>query len=114
MTDQEFLDFWKTIEWPESHPVFYRLYHDNNGLPLCYSQEDLPGEYIDITPEQFALHDMSAHVVNGKFVRRRLIPITKLVFADSGTLCCIKDVTIVVNDQPGRYWKKKQNVIETN
>jgi hypothetical protein len=68
MTEKQFLDFWKTIKWPEIKPVFYRLYYDINGLPLFYSQEDLPGKYIDITPEQFALQNMAVRVVDEKLI----------------------------------------------
>lgn len=114
MTEQEFLDFWKTIEWPESKPIFYRLYYDDNGLPLFYSMDDVPGKYIDLTPEQFMNQDMSVRVVNEKIVRRRISWVSKLVPSDSGTLCHHNDVTIVINDQPGKYWKKKENVTETN
>lgn len=114
MTEQEFLDFWKTIEWPEPKPIFYRLYHDDTGLPLFYSMDDMPGKYIDLTPEQFVGQDMSVRVINGKIVRRRLSWVSKLVPADSGTLCHHNDITIVVDDQPGQYWKKKENVTETN
>ena len=39
---------------PEPQPVFYSLYHDDQGHPLFYSMEDLPGTYIDVTPEQYA------------------------------------------------------------
>ena len=113
MNEQEFLNFWKTIEWPESKPVFYRLYHDDAGSPLFYSQEDLPGKYIDITPTQYALQNMSVRVVDGKIIQYKTIWVTKLVPADSGTLCHSQDVTIVVAGQPGQYWKKKENVIET-
>jgi hypothetical protein len=66
MTENEFLDFWKTIKWPEIKPVFYRLYYDDDGLPLFYSQEDLPGKCINITPEQFVLQNMSVQVVDKK------------------------------------------------
>ena len=114
MTEQEFLDFWKTIEWPEPKPIFYRLYHDDNGLPLFYSQDDLPGKYIDLTPEQFVSQNMAVRVVNGKIIQRRTSWVSKLVPADSGTLCHSQDVAIVVADQPGQYWKKKENVTETN
>lgn len=114
MTEQEFLDFWKTIEWPEPKTIFSRLYHDDDGLPLFYSQDDLPGKYIDLTPEQFASQDMSVRVVNGKVVRRRTTWVRKLVPADSGTLCHSQDVAVIVADHPGQYWKKKENVIETN
>jgi hypothetical protein len=114
MNEQEFLDFWKTIEWPDATPVFYRLYHDDTGLPLIYSMDDLPGKYIDITPAQFMDQNMLVRVVNGKLIPRRTSWVSKLVPTDSGTLCHHKDVSIVVNDQPGQYWKKKENVTETN
>jgi hypothetical protein len=114
MTEQEFLDFWKTIEWPEIKSVFYRLYYDDTGLPLFYSQEDLPGKYIDITPIQFVLQDMAVRVIDEKLVQHKTIWVNKLVTADSGTLCHSQDVTIVVADQSGKYWKKQENVIETN
>jgi len=114
MNDQEFLEFWNNFKWPEITLVYRRLYYDDAGEPLFYSQEDLPGKYIDVTPEQFALQDRSVKVINGKLVRRRTARIAKLVPAESGTLCHANDVTIVVDDQPGQYWKKKENVVETN
>ena len=114
MTEQEFLDFWKTIEWPEIKPVFYRLYYDNAGLPLFYSQEDLPGKYIDITPDQFVMRNMSVRVVDQKLIQYKTVWVTKLVPADSGILCHSQDVAVVVANHPGQYWKKKENVIKTN
>jgi len=114
MSEQEFLEFWHNYKWTDAKPVYYRLYYDDAGLPLFYSHEELPGKYVDVTPEQFALQDRAVNVVDGKIVRRRTARMTKLVPADSGTLCHINDVTVVVNDQPGQYWKKKENVVETN
>jgi hypothetical protein len=114
MTENEFLEFWANYQWTDSKPVHYRLYYDDAGLPLFYSQEDLPGKYVDVTPEQFALQDRSVKVVDGKLVRQRTARMTKLVPADLGTLCHTQDVTVVVADQPGQYWKKKENVVETN
>jgi hypothetical protein len=114
MTEDKFLEFWKNVQWPEIKPVHYRLYYDDAGLPLVYSQEDLPGQYIDITPMQFALQDQSVKVVDEKLVRHQRTAITKLVHRDSGTCCHVNDVAIVVDQPPGQYWKKQQNVVETN
>ena len=114
MNEQEFLEFWNNYKWTDVKPVYYRLYHSDSGEPLFYSHEDLPGKYIDVTPEQFALQDRSVKVVDGKLVRQRTSRMTKLVPADSGTLCHVQDVTVVVADQSGQYWKKKENVVETN
>jgi hypothetical protein len=114
MTEEEFLEFWRNFKWPEINPVYRRLYYSDAGEPLFYSQEDLPGKYIDVTPEQYALQDQSVKVIDGKLIRRRTARMTKLVPADSGTLCHLNDVSVIVSDQPGQYWKKKENVVETN
>jgi hypothetical protein len=114
MTEEEFLEFWKNIQWPEPKPVYYRLYYNDVGEPLFYSHEDLPGKYIEVTPEQFALQDWLVKIVDGKIVRQRTVGMSKLVPATSGTLCHTNDVTIVVAQQPGQYWKKKENVVTTN
>ena len=110
MNEQEFLDFWKAIEWPEIKPVYLRLYYDDSGLPLFYSHEDQPGKYIDLTPEQFALRDLQVRVVNGVLTpRKRSVP-PKLVPSDQGTACYPGDVAIVVSaQQPNQQWKLKQH-----
>ena len=114
MTEEEFLKFWNSYQWTDPKPVHYRLYYDGAGMPLFYSHEDLPGKYVDVTPEQFALQDRLIQVVDGKIVRRRTARMSKLVPATSGSLCHTQDVTVVVVDQPGQYWKKTENVVETN
>ena len=112
MTEEEFLEFWKNHEWTDPTPVYYRLYYYDAGSPLFYSQEDLPGKYIDITPTQFVLQNMSIRVVDGKLIQYKTIWVSKLVPTDVGTLCHSQDVAIVVAEQPGQHWKKKENVIE--
>lgn len=114
MTEEEFLEFWNNYQWADIKPVHYRLYYDDAGVPLFYSHDELPGKYIDVTPEQFALKDQSVKVVDGKLIRHRTARMSKLVPADSGTLCHSNDVTIVITEQPGQYWKKTENVVKTN
>ena len=50
MSEEEFLDFWNNYKWTDHPPVYYRLYYSDEGEPLFYSHDDLPGKYIDITP----------------------------------------------------------------
>jgi hypothetical protein len=114
MTEQEFLEFWQNYKWTDPTPIHYRLYYDDAGEPLFYSHDDLPGKYIEVTPEQFALQDQSVRVIDRKILSRRTSRMTKLVPAMSGTLCHTQDVTVVVSGQPGQYWKKTENVVETN
>ena len=110
MTEREFLDFWKAIEWPEIKPVYLRLYHDDSGMPLFYSHEDQTGKYIDVTPEQFALRDMQVRVVNGVLTPRKRPVSPKLMPSDTGTACHPDDVAVVVSTQePNQRWKLKQH-----
>jgi hypothetical protein len=110
VNNEEFLDFWKNIQWPEIKTVYYRLYHDDSGLPLFYSHEDQPGKYIDVTPEQFALRDLQVRVVNGVLTpRKRPVP-PKLVPSNTGTPCDTRDVAVVVSEQQTyQRWKLKQH-----
>lgn len=110
MNDQEFLDFWQTIEWPKEKTVYYRLYYDNSGRPLFYSHEDQPGKYIDVTPEQFALQDLQVRVVDGVLKPRARPLLPKLVPNDRGTPCYPNDVAVVVSaQQQHQRWKLKQH-----
>jgi hypothetical protein len=108
VTEQEFLDFWKAIEWPEIKPVYLRLYYNDSGMPLFYSHEDQTGKYIDITPEQFALRDLQVHVVNGMLrSRARSVP-PKLVPNSTGTPCHPNDASVVVSvKNEHQRWKLK-------
>ncbi len=114
MTEQEFLEFWRNYEWIDTKPVYFRLYYSDSGEPRFYSHEELPGKYIDVTPTQFALQDRSVKIIDGKMVSQRTARMTKIVPATSGTLCHPADVSVIVVNQPGQYWKKTENVVETN
>jgi hypothetical protein len=106
MNEQEFLDFWRTIEWPREKTILYRLYYNDYSEPLFYSHEDQPGKYIDITPEQFASQDLQVRVVDGVLTpRARPLP-PKLVPGTRGTPCDPRDVAVVVSKtQPHQRWK---------
>ena len=114
MNEQDLIEFYKNYKWTDPVPMYYRLYHDDAGKPQFYSREDLPGKYIDITPAQFVLQDWSVKVVDEKIVRQKTARMSKLIPAESGTLCHANDVSVIVDAQPGQYWKKTENVVETN
>ncbi len=89
--------------------ILYRLYYDDSGNPLFYSQEELPGKYIIITPRQFMIGSMRVRVRDGKLIENQRLSTPKLVPSDTGTPCHPCDVTIIVTkDQPNQQWQLKK------
>jgi len=112
MSDSEFWQILQTI--PESPPIFYRLYHDNNGLPIMYSMEDLPGNYIEVDQQTYALTPFNVRVVNSKLTYiKSVITVKKLQPSESnGTACDPRDVCVVVGtDQTHTKWTIVNNEI---
>jgi len=82
-----------------------RLYYDDAGQPVTYSQEDLPGNYIVVDQQTFNEYRMDVRIVDGKVTRPNMITeFRKLVPSDEGTETLVEDVTIVGQ---GQHWKTK-------
>ena len=104
-------NFWKA--WaepvPEPLPVFFRLYYNDDGRPLCYSMEHQTGNYIDIDAETYRLSSHRVRVVEGKLVH--IMPkktVTKLVPGTVGQACLPNNISIVVDiQQPHTKWSLK-------
>lgn len=109
MTPEEFWAIWQAVEKPK--PLIYRLYYDENGLPLFYTMEDLPGNYIDIDQTTYHLSPSNVKVVNGKLIHLNNNILSKLVPGDYGTACDPRDICVVVDPQtPHLKWSIKKYV----
>lgn len=99
---------WSEVVSVEVQQPVYRLYHDDRGQPLFYSMERGPGNYIDITPEQFAAADSHVRVKDGKLVKTYQTGRRKLIPDNNGDIACARhSVTIVSDQQPYQRWKLK-------
>ena len=103
MTEEEFWSALAPVAAPT--PAVYRLYYDEQGNPLFYSPEELPGNYIEIDQLTFASSPTNIKVVNGKMVVLKTATVSKLVPGEIGTPCYPRDVSIVVDEsQPNTKW----------
>lgn len=109
-TTENFWKVWNNLEPWQPPQVFWRLYYDEQGAPLFYSMEDRPGNYIDVTPEQYSLASMQVRVVNGKLQQLSTKRSKKLMPSTTGTPCHPQDVTVVVaEDSEHQCWRMKYN-----
>lgn len=91
---------------PEPVPVVFRLYHNDDGSPICYTMEELPGNYIEVDATTYAIAPYNVRVINSQFtVIKPVVTVKKLQPSSNGIACDKRDVCIVVNaDQPHTKW----------
>ena len=106
-------EFWAILHsTPEPKPVFYRLYYSDDGTPIIYTMEDLPGNYIEVDQPTYALTPFNVKVIDSKLVYiKPVITVKKLQPDDSdGTACDTRDVCVVVDpDQAHIKWTMVKN-----
>jgi hypothetical protein len=110
MTEEEFWSILKDVTEPK--PIFYRLYHNDDGSPIIYSMEVLPGNYIEVDPSTYALAPFNVKVIDGKLTYiKPVITVKKLQPNDlTGTACDSRDVCVVVDtDQTHIKWTMVNN-----
>jgi hypothetical protein len=109
MTEEEFWAILHNV--PEPNPIFHRLYYNDNGSPIIYSMEHLPGNYIEVDQSTYVLAPFNVRVIDGTLVYvKPVITVNKLQPNIDGTACDPRDVCVVVNvDQPHTKWTKVSN-----
>ena len=106
MTPEELIKMFQAV--PAPPPPFFRLYHDDQGQPLFYSMEVVPGTYIEIDQATFARGATNVRVRDGKLIEVTWATTTKLVPSNSGSPCHPDNVAVIVaEDQPHTRWSKK-------
>jgi hypothetical protein len=112
---QNLLEAMAHFEWTEPQPVSYRLYYDEHGKPVIYSMEHLPGNYIEIDPQTYAIASFRVQVVDQKLIYVQPKIQVKKLRPDiaTGTPCSTVDVCVVVAEQqPHTKWTIVNNEID--
>lgn len=82
-----------------------RIYYNDAGQVVSYSQDNLDGNYIVVDHQTFNERRPDILIVDGQIVRPNMITeYRKLVPSDDGVETVVEDVTIVGN---GQHWKTK-------
>ena len=108
-TTENLLKAMREFQWSEPRPIFYRLYHDDQGRPLFYTMEDLPGTYIEVDQQTYVTANRSVKVVDGKLiVIEPKTQVTKLKPTQGSGVCCDpRNVCVVVSsDRHHQRWSQ--------
>lgn len=114
-TTRNFWDVMQSFQWPEPEPISFRLYHDDNGKPLIYTMEHLPGAYIEVDADTYTRASHNVRVRDGRLILLEpAIRVSRLVKdPDNGMACDPRDVCVVVDAlQSHEKWKTKTNDID--
>ena len=113
MSDLTEKEFWSILQaMPDPKPIFHRLYYNDDGSPIIYSMEELPGNYIEVDQKTYVLAPFNVKVIGGKLTYiEPVITIKKLQPNDLyGTACDPRDVCVVVDEnQPHIKWTTVNN-----
>ena len=98
---------------PEVKQPGYRIYYDDEGRPLSYSVDDLPGNYIEVDAVTYSSPDMNIRIIDGKIVKiKPPVQIAKLVPSDLGICCDPTNVCVIVDSgRPHTKWSLKHREI---
>jgi hypothetical protein len=88
------------FEAPEIKTPEFRLYYDEKGLVICYTCENLPGNFIIVDNITFAQARPDVRVVDGRIttVISNAV-VSKLMPCDSGQSCATTDISLVVGKE---------------
>jgi hypothetical protein len=102
MTEEEFLnEIFKHVVLLESKPIEYRIYYNKDtGSIICYSQEDLAGDYILVTEQEYMNFNTEIFIVeDGKLVRKDIYIQNKLQVQKEEFKNSIRTFASIKNDK---------------
>lgn len=108
MTEEDYVVIWESpvLDKPE-----FRLYYDDKGQVICYTCENLEGNFVVIDNLTFAEARPDVRVVDGKLVKNTAGSVVSRLYKDTeGVLCELEDISIITITN-GQYWKLRTTTI---
>ena len=110
LTEQEMIELFQSLIILPPAPLVYKLYYDDNGKVITYTTEDLPGQYIEITREQYAEARQDVVVRDGKIIFTHMRShVFKLEKSSTGIKCSKYDISIIFDNEDigdSQHWKQ--------
>lgn len=94
-------------QWQPPDPVtrVFRLYYDPQGRPLRYSMQHEPGDFIEITQDQYHRASSKVRVRHGQLISITDPTIRKLRPSTTGQCCSAQDICVITDQAPVTYWR---------
>lgn len=90
--------------------VEFRLYYDDTGRALCYTCENLEGNYVVIDADTYHQCRPDVYVINGLLVKReQATVIQKLKPSSTGVTCSSDDICMITTEGETTTWKTTTN-----
>lgn len=110
--NKELLEFLEKMANSKPREVEYRLYYDDTGRVVTYTCEDLPGNYIVVSRQQYAEARSDVLVRDGKLISTsRITQVYRMVKNTSGGVKASKYDINILTDTDYVFWKYEHHEI---
>jgi len=114
MDEQQFAElFNQTTKQNKPVDLVYKLYYNKEtGNPVQYATDELEGDYIEITKQQYAESRYDSLVIDGVLTSVTEVESwTKIVPGNEGVACATNNV-MIVDSNSSTKWKIKTYDVE--
>lgn len=108
LDEDQLLEFFSLLKPVQTRVLEFKLYYDAGGKVITYTTDDLPGDYIVITQEQYTEARPDVLVKNNKIVYTHLQRyVFKLEKNTEGVATSKYDINIISMEPDSQYWKQQ-------
>ena len=114
MLDEEFMRIINASAKTVNKPVdfTYRLYYNKEtGEPIAYSMEELKGDFVTVTKEQYTAGRYDVFVKDDRLVSTASINYLRKLVPSADGIACDKTNVLILDETSSTRWKIKTKEI---